>query len=158
MGWSSCSHRRWIQRGEPCEHRVQVCTMKPAKQSEGRGPRERPRQSKRVQKSRGRLPKVALKGRHGIREDLASMLQCGEASLVAGTKALSQAHFGSSLYSVGKEERQGENGYQVMAFRPFPKRLRDLSQGSSSVRIFSFPSFPDATDAKQRPSKQFLST
>jgi len=49
---------------EPSEHRVQGCTMKPAKQSEGQGPRERSWQSERVQarpwEGRARLPKAAL--------------------------------------------------------------------------------------------------
>jgi len=42
-----------------------------------------------------------------------------------------------------------------MAFQPCPYWLRDLSHGSSSVRILNFPSLPAATDAKQRPGKQF---
>jgi hypothetical protein len=58
-------HRRMNPLGEPCEHRVQGSTMKPAKQSEGRGPRERLRQSKRVQKSRVRSRPATAGGPEG---------------------------------------------------------------------------------------------
>jgi hypothetical protein len=44
----------------------------------------------------------------------------------------------------GSEKKEGpNNGYLVMAFQPCPDWLRDLSQGSFSVRILNFPSLPE---------------